>query len=175
MKNITTLCLAALICGSFALSQDQPPAPEKAPLLLVQEIPLPNVGGRIDHFTFDAKRKRVIGAALGNNTVEVVDTFAGRDVHSITGAAAPQGVVYVSELNRLFVANGTDGRLRVYDGDTFKLLNTLDIGEDADNVRYDPAEKRGYVAYGGHEKGGIAVTHAAIGKRLDEFASLDAP
>src|ERR1700758_1631528 len=100
MKTITTLSAAALICGSFALSQDQPRPPEKAPLLLVQEIPLPNVGGRIDHFTFDAKRKRVIGAALGNNTVEVVDTFAGRDVHSIAGAVAPQGVVYVSELNR---------------------------------------------------------------------------
>src|SRR5437667_2055015 len=174
MKNITTLCLAALICGSLALSQDQPGAPEKGPLLLVQEIPLPNVGGRIDHFTFDPKRKRVIGAALGNNTVEVVDTLAGRDVHSITGAAAPQGVVYVSELNRLFVANGTDGKLRVYDGDTFKLLNTLDIGEDADNVRYDPAEKRVYVAYGGDEEGGIAVIDAAIGKRPDDVAKLDA-
>jgi len=132
------------------------------------------VGGRIDHFTFDAKRKRVIGAALGNNTVEVVDTFAGRDVHSITGAAAPQGVVYVSELNRLFVANGTDGKLRVYDGDTFKLINTLDIGEDADNVRYDPTEKRVYVAYGGDEEGGIAVIDAASGKRLDDVAKLDA-
>ena len=174
MKNITTLCLAALICGSLALSQDQPGAPEKGPLLLVQEIPLPNVGGRIDHFTFDPKRKRVIGAALGNNTVEVVDTFAGRDVHSITGAAAPQGVVYVSELNRLFVANGTDGKLRVYDGDTFKLLNTIDIGEDADNVRYDPAEKRVYVAYGGDEEGGIAVIDAASGKRLDDVAKPDA-
>src|SRR3989475_10876589 len=154
MKKLPAFCIALLSIGCYALSQDQPPAPEKAPLLLVQEIPLPNVGGRIDHFTFDAKRKRVIGAALGNNTVEVVDTFAGRDVHSITGAAAPQGVVYVSDSNQLFVANGTDGRLRVYDGDTFKLLNTLVIGEEADNVRYDPAEKRVYVAYGGDEEGG---------------------
>src|SRR5437588_4131713 len=69
MKNITTLCLAALICGSLASSQDQPRMPKRAPLLLVQEIPLPNVEGRIDHFTFDPKRKRVIGAALGNNTL----------------------------------------------------------------------------------------------------------
>src|SRR5437870_12965732 len=174
MKNITTLCLAALICGSFALSQDQPPAPEKAPLLLVQEIPLPNVGGRIDHFTFDAKRKRVIGAALGNNTVEVVDTFAGRDMHSITGAAEPQGVVYVSEFDKLFVANGADGKLRIYNGDSFKLLNTVDIGEDADNVRCDPVEKKIYVAFGGDEGGGIAVIDAATGKRLDDVAKLDA-
>src|SRR5438094_1501588 len=174
MKDLATLCLAVLISASLALSQDQPSVPEKAPLLLVQEIPLPNVGGRIDQFTFDARRKRVIGAPLGDNTVEDVDTFSGRDAHSITGAAAPQGLAYVSELNKLFVANGTDGKLRIYDGDSFKLLNTVDIGEDADNVRYDPAEKRVYVAYGGDEEGGIAVIDAAIGKRLDDVAKLDA-
>jgi DNA-binding beta-propeller fold protein YncE len=135
---------------------------------------LPNVGGRIDHFTFDAKRKRVIGAALGNNTVEIVDTFSGRDIHSIAGAAAPQGVVYVAEFDKLFVANGTDGKLRIYSGDSFKTLNTLEIGEDADNVRYDPAEKRVYVAYGGDEEGGIAAIDAASEKRLEDVAKLDA-
>src|SRR5205809_5879790 len=174
MKKLPAFCIALLSIGCYALSQDQLGAPKRAPLLLVQELPLPNVGGRIDHLPFAAKRKRVIGAAPGNNTVEVVDTFSGRDAHSITGAAAPQGLAYVSELNKLFVANGTDGKLRIYDGDSFKLLNTVDIGEDADNVRYDPAEKRVYVAYGGDEEGGIAVIDAAIGKRLDDVAKLDA-
>src|SRR5438552_17466875 len=98
MKNITTLCLATLICGSFVSSQDQSRMPEKAPLLLVQEIPLPTVRGRIDHFTFDAKRKRVVGAGLGNNTVEVADTFAGTDVHSLSATAATPGEVAVREL-----------------------------------------------------------------------------
>jgi DNA-binding beta-propeller fold protein YncE len=174
MKNLATLWFVVLIVGCLAIAQDKPSVPERAPLLLVQEIPLANVGGRIDHFTFDAKRKRVIGAALGNNTVEVVDTFSGRDIHSIAGAAAPQGVVYVSDLNKLFVANGTDGKLRIYDGDSFKLLNTLDIGEDADNVRYDPAEKKVYVAYGGDAEGGIAVIDAASGKRVEDVAKLEA-
>src|SRR5712664_1246149 len=174
MKTVGVLCLVALSLGSAAFSQDQSGAAERTPLLLVQEIPLPHVEGRIDHFTFDAKRKRVIGAALGNNSVEVVDTFAGRDIHSISGAANPQGVVYVGEFNRLFVANGTDGKLRIYDGDSFKLLNTVDIGEDADNVRYDPAEKKVYVAFGGDEGGGIAVLDAASGKRLEDVAKLDA-
>jgi hypothetical protein len=174
MKRLVAFCIAVLIVATYALSQDQTGSRDKAPLLLVQEIPLPNVGGRIDHFTFDAKRKRVIGAALGNNTVEVVDTFAGRDIHSIAGAANPQGVAYVGEFNKLFVANGADGKLRIYDGDSFKLLNTVDIGEDADNVRYDPAEKKIYVAYGGDESGGIAVLDAASGKRLEDVAKLDA-
>jgi len=174
MKKVAAFCVMVLIFGPLALSQDQPSTPDRAPLLLVQQIPLPNVGGRIDHFTFDGKRKRVIGAALGNNTVEVVDTFAGRDIHSTTGAAAPQGVVYVSEFNKLFVANGTDGKLRIYDGDSFKLLNTVDIGVDADNVRYDPAEKKVYVAFRGDEGGGIAVLDAASAKRLEDVAKLDA-
>ena len=174
MEKAAMIYLAAicLLCVSFA--QNQPGASASAPLLLVQEIPLPHVEGRIDHFTFDAKRKRVIGAGLGNNTVEVVDTFAGRDIHSIIGAADPQGVDFVEGLNKLFVANGTDKMLRVYDGTTFKLLNTIEIGEDPDNVRYDPAEKKIFVAYGGDEGGGIAVIDALSGKRLEDVAKLDA-
>jgi DNA-binding beta-propeller fold protein YncE len=83
-------------------------------------------------------------------------------------------VVFVGEFNKLFVANGTDGKLRVYDGDSFKLLSSVDIGEDADNVRYDPAEKKIYVAFGGDEGGGIAALDAATGKRLEDVAKLDA-
>lgn len=168
------LCLALLSWGCPAPCQNQPEAPASTPLLLVQEIPLPRVEGRIDHFTFDAKRKRVIGAALGNNTVEVVDTFAGRDIHSISGAANPQGVAFAGELNKLFVANGADGKLRIYDGDSFALLKTVAIGEDADNVRYDPKEKKVYVAYGGDDVGRIAVLDAVSDARLEDVAKLDA-
>ena len=50
MKNAVILCLA-LAVGPGAISQSQPAASENAPLLLVQEIPLPRVEGRIDHFT----------------------------------------------------------------------------------------------------------------------------
>jgi len=170
MKKSAALFVTVLTFGSIALSQDQPKASDRAPLLLVQQIPLPNVGGRIDHFTFDGKRKRVIGAALGNNAVEVVDTFAGRDIHSITGLPTLRAW-YVGEFNKLFVANGADGKLRIYDGDSFKLLNTVDIGEDADNGRYDPAEKKVYVAFGGDEAGGIAVLDVASGKRLEDVAN----
>jgi DNA-binding beta-propeller fold protein YncE len=83
-------------------------------------------------------------------------------------------VAFAGEFNKLFVANGTDGKLRIYDGETFSLLNTVDIGEDADNVRYFPAEKKVYVAYGGDEEGGIAVIDAATSKRLEDVAKLDA-
>jgi WD40 repeat protein len=174
MKTLAAVLVAFAMFSAIGLTQDQSATFEKSALHLVQEIPLPNVQGRIDHFSFDAKRKRVIAAALGNNTVEVVDTFAGRDIKSIEGASEPQGVAYVEEFNKLFVANGEDGKLRVYDGDSFKLLNTIEIGEDADNVRYDPSEEKVYVAYGGDASGGIAVVDAQSGKRLDDVAKLDA-
>ncbi len=54
MKTIALLFLAALSLGSPAFAQDDSGGPERTPLLLVQEIPLPHVEGRIDHFTFDA-------------------------------------------------------------------------------------------------------------------------
>ena len=173
MKSLQVSSASLLLCGAFLFAQKQPSGSQKVPLRMVQEIPLSNVQGRIDHFSFDAKRKRVILAALGNNTVEVVDTFAGRKIRSITGAAEPQGVAFVPDVNKLFVANGEDGKLRIYDGDSFNLLNTIDIGEDADNVRYFPAERKVYVGYGGDEGGGIAVVDAATGKRLEDIGKVD--
>jgi hypothetical protein len=69
MKKVAILGVTVLIFASVGLSQDQPSTPDRAPLLLVQQIPLPNVGGRIDHFTFDAKRKRVLWNASNQGTV----------------------------------------------------------------------------------------------------------
>jgi hypothetical protein len=95
MKNASILCLATWIRGSVGFSKEQFRAPRTTPLLLVQEILLANAGGRIDQFPIDRKRRRVMGAAPGNHAVKVGDTFSGRDIHSITGAAAPQGVVSI--------------------------------------------------------------------------------
>ena len=67
------------------------------PLQLIQRIPVPNVTGRIDHFTAYPKRRLLIFAALGNNSMEIVNTFEGKVVQSIEGLNEPQGVVYVPE------------------------------------------------------------------------------
>ena len=48
-------------------------AQEGAPLRLVQTIPLPHVEGRIDHLAVDLRGQRLFVAALGNNTLEVLD------------------------------------------------------------------------------------------------------
>jgi YVTN family beta-propeller protein len=77
-----------------------------APLLeRVSTIPMPGVKGRIDHFSANPKDHRIFVAALGNDTVEVLDTER-RQRRSIPGLGEPQGVLYLADSNRLFVANG---------------------------------------------------------------------
>ncbi len=62
-----------------------------ASFVLERSIPLPDVKGRIDHFAGDPAGHRLFVAALGNNTVEVLDLDRGKVVHSITGLAEPKG------------------------------------------------------------------------------------
>jgi DNA-binding beta-propeller fold protein YncE len=62
-------------------------------------------------------------AALGNNTVEVIDIARGKRIHSIPGLHGPQGVLYLLEANRLYVANRHEGSLRILDR---ILTNPLD-------------------------------------------------
>src|SRR5437879_12120612 len=91
---------------------------EFLPLQLEEQIPVPNVAGRLDHFTADAKRKRLFVSALGNNTVEVIDVFAGKEMRSIKGLSQPQGTLYVPGCDNLYVANAVAGNTRVHAGDT---------------------------------------------------------
>jgi hypothetical protein len=134
-----------------------------APLKLAQTIALGGVEGRIDHFTLDAAGDRLFVCALGNNTVEVLDLRKGERVHAISGLGAPQGIAYVSELNRLLVANDKGGVCNIYDADSFQLIGKVDFGDDADNVRYDNALKRIYVGFG---SGGIGIINAVDGKQI---------
>src|SRR5207245_3595869 len=92
---------------------------------------------RIDHFAVDAAGERLFVCALGNNTVEVVDLRKGVRVHSITGFGAPQGIAYIPELKRIFVANDKGGICKSYDGKSFEAVGELELKGDDDKVRYD--------------------------------------
>ena len=133
------------------------------PLKLAKKISLPGVEGRIDHFAFDPVGQRLFVCALGNNTVEIVDLRKGERIHSITGLGAPQGVAYVPELDRIFVANDKGGICKIYDGKSFQVVGELNFQADADNVRYDEATKKVYIGFG---TGGIAVVNAPDGKQI---------
>jgi DNA-binding beta-propeller fold protein YncE len=128
-------------------------AQEKQPLRLVQTIPLPNLKGRIDHMDVDVKGKRLFIAGLESGSVEIVDLNAGKWLRSIPGFQKPQGIAYVEALNKLFVASGDDGMVRVYSGDTLQLLDSIKLDLGPNRVAYDPNRRLLYVGYGGKDAG----------------------
>ena len=76
-------------------------AVENPGLTLAKTIGLAGVKGRFDHFAIDTNSHRLFVAALGNNTVEVIDIQAGRRLKSIAGLHKPTGVLYLSPNNQL--------------------------------------------------------------------------
>src|SRR5438874_943490 len=154
--------LHSALLVAFCLYPSAAHAEEKA-LQLKQTIPLPGVEGRIDHLALDSSGERLFVCALGNNTVEVLDLRKGERIHSITGLGAPQGIAYIPELDRLFVANDKGGIFKIYDAKSFQPVGELNFKDDADNVRYDEGAKRIYVGFG---SGGIAIVNAVDGKQL---------
>ncbi len=163
MRQHTLFSLPVLLTCAVA-AQPQ----SSTPLQLEQTILMPAVQGRIDHLSIDTKSQRLFVAALGNNSVEVINLKAGTLAHSITGLNEPQGVLYLPALDRLYVANGNDGTLRIFDASSFKLLRTVPYGDDADNVRYDPAQGTIYVGYGSGALGVLSKEGEKIaGIKLD--------
>jgi DNA-binding beta-propeller fold protein YncE len=140
--SATSLIVLSLFSWSAAAGQSP------SPLLLETQIPLANVKGRIDHLSVDVKGQRLFVAAVENHTVEIIDLKSGKDAHTLTDLAEPQGVFYEPSTNRLFVACG-DGVVKIFDGTTFRVLKSVKFTDDADNIRYDQRDRQVIVGYAG--------------------------
>ena len=163
MKN-NFLLILFISMYSFTSCKSQSTFGEKY-LQLNKTIELPNVSGRIDHIDVNVKEKIVYVAALGNNTLEVVDLTNGKVIHSILGLDEPQGVGYIPQTNEIFVANGDSGDCYFYNASSFEKTATIHLSSDADDVRYDSASHTIYVGYG---EGGIAIIDANTHKQTGD-------
>src|SRR5437867_11949822 len=127
----------------------------------------------------DVKRKRLFVAGLENGTLEVVDLQAGKWVRSIPGFEKPQGALYVPELNKLFVASGDDGMLRVFWGDTLDLLDPIQLDRGPNRIVYEPHSKLVYVGYGGKDAGKdygeVGIIDAKKDKRIGDIKVVAHP
>jgi outer membrane protein assembly factor BamB len=135
-------------------------------------IALPKVEGRIDHLALDTKRNHLFVAALGNDSLEVVDLGAGKHLQSLTGHREPQGVAYIAGDDRVVVSNGQGEGCDVYDADKLDRTARATIGGDCDNVRYDAAAKLVWVGYG---DGALASFDAGTGDKKSEVALAGHP
>src|SRR2546421_1019627 len=125
MKGFPVVWLVVIICAIGYAQTGSSQESAKQPLRLVQTISIPNLKGRLDHMDIDVKGKRLFVAGLENGTLEVVDLQDGKWMRSIPGFKKPQGILYIPELNKLFVASGDDGMLRVFRGDSLELLDSI--------------------------------------------------
>jgi hypothetical protein len=160
------LSLLVTLAMAQATAAQEPGARTQAPLTLAAAIELPGVEGRIDHLAFDGEHERVFVAALGNDTVEVVDLPALRVVRSLQ-AGEPQGILCLPERDCVVFTSGKAGTCEVYGTESLERVARVEVGDDADNLRYDARSQRVYVAWG---SGALAVIDARSWKRVANIA-----
>lgn len=177
MTKLLAVCCIAMFAG-FAV---QALAQEKQAVRLVQTIPLPGVKGRLDHIGVDLEKKRLFVATVDNNTLEIVDLSAGRVIKSLTGFKDTQDALFVGgEYNKLYVSS-LDGHLRVFQGETFRLVHDFKIEPDANRLFYDPTTHLIYFGYGGQNAGfdqyeRVGILQAKPGAGYDQLvADMIAP
>jgi hypothetical protein len=136
-------------------------------LKLITTVPLPGVTGRFDHFAIDAKGQRLFVAALGNNTLEVISVLNKTRVTSISGLRKPAGAVFLANQNQIGVASGGDGVFKVFSGEDYKLVATVDSLDDADNVRLDPKKKE--TVFVGYGDGALAIIDVKTWKKTGDI------
>jgi DNA-binding beta-propeller fold protein YncE len=144
----TIFCTLCAVFAPLSQAQTGTPTETKAPLRLVQTIPLPNVEGYFDHMAVDIKGQRLFIPGEHQRTIEVVDLRTGKDIRTITGFGGdPRKTIYLPQTNEIWVDDG-DATVKVFSGETYELVKNIplsghDLDKDSrrvpDNGVYDPA------------------------------------
>jgi DNA-binding beta-propeller fold protein YncE len=154
---VISLCLGVLTSAA-SLAEEQG-------LALEQTISLGMVAGRIDHLAIDLARKRLFVSELGANSLAVVDLNSGQVIRQIDGVHEPQGIGYSPESGVVAVASAGDGTARLFKADDLAPAGTIELGDDADNIRSDEMGRL-VVGYG---SGGLATIDATTGRKVGDI------
>jgi DNA-binding beta-propeller fold protein YncE len=144
------------------------------PLALSHTFPLPrSVTGSFDHLAADTQRGRIFITAKDGHALLVLDEKQGRVIATLRGMPRPHAVLYRSDLDRLYVTDGADGVLNVFDGSSYRRLARIHLHTDADSIGYDPSKKLLYVDNGGTSAGSpfslISVIDTTALRRLTDI------
>jgi len=155
--------LIATFAAAFAICALGATADGPAPLKLVQTFKLPGaVKGHFDHFGVDLPGHRLFATAERYNSVLVMDLGAGKLIHTMGGIGIPHAVLYREDLDRIYVTDGGEGALKIYDGKTYNLIKSVKLLVDSDSIVYDPATRYVYVVNGGGDARQTASTVSII-------------
>ncbi len=111
----------------------------------------------------DLARHRLFVAALGNDSLAVVDLAAKRLDRVIGSLPRPQGVGYDQATDTLYVASAGDGSVRLFNDGDLSPVGQIDLGSDADNVRIDSKAGQAFV---GHGDGALAIVDLSTHEKI---------
>lgn len=162
------------VLAAFMMSGIQALGQQAEPLRLIQTTTLgPEVKGHFDHFEVDLKGNRFFATPEDYKAVLVFDLKTGKLVHEIGGIAKPHAVLYREDVNRIYVTDGKDGDVKIFDGTSYAPLAKVKLLEDADSIGFDPATKYLYIDNGGgdvHEKFSmLSVVDTTNSKKLADI------
>lgn len=141
------LLILSMLTGFFAINTH---GQQAAPLKLVQTYKLPaDVKGNFDHFAIDLAGNRLFATPEAYKAVLAIDLKSGKLIHKITGIEKPHAILFRGDLKRLFITDGESGDLKIVDSDSYAILSSIKLLEDADSIGYDPVTKYLYIDNGG--------------------------
>jgi DNA-binding beta-propeller fold protein YncE len=149
--------LSMLLFGFAAAAHGQTPAPLK----LIQTIPLPGVPGALDHMAIDVRGQRLFVPAEQHQTVEVIDLRAGKRIRTLSDVLWPSTIAYNPQTSEIFVTDRSGGSIKVFNGETYELVKTIELIPGPDNATYDPATQIFY-SISGARWAGLPYTLIAI-------------
>src|SRR6202048_3336609 len=145
-RKMFAVCTLAVLMPLLSFAQS------KEPLKQVATIPLPGLkDGDFDHFTPDVDGHRLFLTDEENNKLDILDTNTNKRIHTIDDVKAPHAILFRKDLKKLFVVEGDESAVKIYDSDTFKPEGEVKVSIDADSIAYDPATSYLYVVNGGRE------------------------
>jgi len=171
-RAIAVRRVLVLLVGAAMMAQ---PAEAVSLMRLIATIPLPGVAGRIDHLALDSTHHRLFVAALGNDSVEVIDLARNRRVDRVEGLGEPQGVLFLSERQKLYVTIGGASGVAVVSGSDLTNVGRIETREDPDNIRYEAAADRVWIGAGARQQAVLAAFGSNDSKVLFEIALDDHP
>ena len=154
------LLTAAVLVALLSLATTRASAAD-GPLVPEGSMTIPGVppGPYSDYLFIDLSGGRLFATPQAAKAVAVLDLKNGRVLKMITGIGNPHGVFYSPTLQRLFVADGESGDVKVFSGTDYSLIKTIPLARGADGLSYDPQSKFIYVNNGGEDAG---MSHSLI-------------
>jgi DNA-binding beta-propeller fold protein YncE len=175
MNVVRFVLLCAVLSStlsSYSQSSTAVPGDEGPPLRLVQTMQMPAaVKGTFDHFGIDVKRHRLFATPEDFKAVLVFDLDSGKLLRQIDGVVRPHAVLYRADVDRLYVTDGGDGSVKVYNGGSLRQIARIPLLKDADSIGYDISRKYLYVDNGGGDVGQTYSMLSAIDTTSDRKLS----